>query len=84
MIDTAFIYAGEETEREVGRALEKVMSSSDSSVSRSEIFITTKQWRAYHGYEMTLKCLNLSLKRLQLDCVDLYLIHWPGKCTYQR
>ncbi len=47
-------------------------------ISRSDIFITTKQWRAYHGYDETLKCLDLSLKRLQLDYVDLYLIHWPG------
>ena len=84
MIDTAFIYAGETTEMEVGKALQTVLSSSPSStstssISRSDIFITTKQWRAYHGYDSTLKCLDLSLKRLQLDYVDLYLIHWPGK-----
>lgn len=79
MIDTAFIYGGEETEKEVGKALKTVLlSPSTPSISRSDIFITTKQWRAYHGYDATLKCLNLSLKRLQVDYVDLYLIHWPG------
>lgn len=84
-IDTAFIYGGEKTELEVGRALQQAMSdnatdgtSSTSGLKRSEIFITTKQWRAYHGYEKTKQCLAKSLKRLQIDFVDLYLMHWPG------
>lgn len=38
----------------------------------------TKHWRKYHGYDVTLECLRLSLSRLQVDYVDLYLIHWPG------
>ena len=83
MIDTAFIYGGEETEQEVGNALQQILQSPPedsllSSISRSDLFITTKQWRSYHGYDATLKCLSLSLKRLQVDYVDLYLIHWPG------
>ena len=77
-IDTAFVYAGETTEREIGAALEEAMSSTSTPIFRSEIFLTTKQWRAYHGYEPTMKCLDLSLKRLKVDYVDLYLIHWPG------
>jgi len=79
-IDTAFIYAGEHTEKEVGEALEIAMtkSSTRETIPRSDIFLTTKQWRAYHGYEPTLECLDLSLKRLKVDYVDLYLIHWPG------
>ncbi len=80
-IDTAFIYAGEETEKEVGDALELAMSTEfelSPPISRSEIFLTTKQWRDYHGYEPTLKCLELSLERLKVEYVDLYLIHWPG------
>jgi diketogulonate reductase-like aldo/keto reductase len=80
-IDTAFIYAGEETEKEVGEALELAMSTKSTMsppISRSEIFLTTKQWRDYHGYEPTLKCLELSLERLKVEYVDLYLIHWPG------
>ena len=43
--------------------------------------MTTKHWRAYHGYEETLTCLDLSLKRLNLPFVDLYLMHWPGTTT---
>ncbi|CAJ1933420.1 unnamed protein product [Cylindrotheca closterium] len=87
-IDTAFVYGGEKTELEVGRALQQAMSdkksdhdassSSIGGLKRSDIFVTTKQWRAYHGYEKTKQCLAKSLKRLQLDFVDLYLMHWPG------
>lgn len=76
-IDTAFIYGGEKTELEVGRALQQAMSD-DTTLKRSDLFVTTKQWRAYHGYEKTKQCLAKSLTRLQLDYVDLYLIHWPG------
>jgi diketogulonate reductase-like aldo/keto reductase len=75
-IDTAFIYGGEKTEQEVGSALQKAFK--DDVLSRDEVFVITKHWRKYHGYESTLKCLNLSLRRLQLDYVDLYLMHWPG------
>ena len=74
-IDTAFIYGGEQTEKEIGNALASIISS---TTPRSEIFLTSKQWRAYHGYEPTIECLNKSLKRLQTDYLDLYLIHWPG------
>jgi diketogulonate reductase-like aldo/keto reductase len=76
-IDTAFIYGGETTETAVGVAIQEGISSSALS-SRADIFVTTKHWRKYHGYEATTKCLALSLKRLQLDYIDLYLIHWPG------
>jgi len=41
-------------------------------------FVTTKTWRKYHGYDETLKNLNMSLKRLDMPSVDLWLIHWPG------
>ena len=79
-IDTAFIYGGEQTEKEVGEALSDIFSS-DSSISRSDIFLTSKQWRAYHGYEQTMLCLSKSLSRLQTCYLDLYLLHWPG-CAY--
>jgi len=74
--DTAFIYGGEQTEKEVGKAIVELTTT--GMIPRSELFLTTKQWRAYHGYDATLKCLDLSLKRLNVDYVDLYLIHWPG------
>lgn len=74
LIDTAFVYGGEKTEAEVGRAL----ASSSCPVPRSEVFVVTKHWRSYHGYDATLECLGLSLKRLGVSYVDLYLMHWPG------
>lgn len=67
-IDTAAAYANE---REVGLALAK------SGLPREEVFITTKLWNADQGYDSTLKAFDLSMQRLGLDYLDLYLIHWP-------
>ena len=77
MIDTAFIYGGETTEALVAKALQKALGKGTIQ-SRQDVFITTKHWRKYHGYEASFKCLDLSLKRLQVDYVDLWLMHWPG------
>lgn len=78
-IDTAFIYGGETTEGEVGRALQTALADNTNILpDRSDLFLITKQWRKYHGYDETLQCLELSLKRLLVDYIDLYLIHWPG------
>ena len=74
LIDTAFVYGGEKTEGEVGKAL----ASSTCPVPRDEVFVVTKHWRKYHGYAPTLECLDKSLSRLGLAFVDLYLMHWPG------
>ena len=76
LIDTAYIYAGEKTEAEVGKALASAFAA--GTVSRSEVFITTKHWRKFHGYEPALGCLQRSLQRLQLDYVDCWMMHWPG------
>jgi diketogulonate reductase-like aldo/keto reductase len=76
-IDTAFIYGGEKTEALVGQAIQQAIAKGIIQ-SRKEVFITTKHWRKYHGYEPTLQCLNLSLRRLAVDVIDLYLMHWAG------
>jgi len=70
-IDTATRYENEEF---VGNAIKA------AGVPREELFITTKVWVTDFGYEETKKAFHESLKKLQLDYLDLYLIHWaaPG------
>lgn len=67
-IDTAAAYHNEEG---VGKAI------ASSGVPRDEIFVTTKLWNADHGYDQALRAFDASARRLGLDIVDLYLIHWP-------
>jgi diketogulonate reductase-like aldo/keto reductase len=77
-IDTAFIYGGETTEWQVGLAIQDAVAQGILKRGRQDLVIITKQWRKYHGYEPSLECLRLSLSRLQLEYVDLWLMHWPG------
>ena len=69
-IDTARIYGNE---KEVGEAIRS------SSIKREELFITTKLWNDDQGYDNALKAFDKSLKTLNVDYIDLYLIHWPVK-----
>jgi diketogulonate reductase-like aldo/keto reductase len=68
LIDTAASYMNEDA---VGKAIKR------SDVPRADLFITTKLWIQSNGYEGTKKAFENSLKRLQLDYLDLYLIHQP-------
>ena len=68
-IDTAMIYLNEEG---VGRGIK------ECGIKREELYVTTKLWNDSHGYEETLRAFDASLKRLGLDYIDQYLIHWPG------
>ena len=72
-IDTAASYMNEEA---VGRGIKQ------SGVARENLFITTKLWIQRNGYEGTIKAFENSLKRLQLDYIDLYLIHQPFGDVY--
>jgi len=72
-IDTAASYLNEEA---VGRGIKQ------SGVARENLFITTKLWIQRYGYEDTLRAFENSLKRLQLDYIDLYLIHQPFGDVY--
>jgi 2,5-diketo-D-gluconate reductase A len=67
-IDTAAAYGNE---KEVGAAVAK------SGLAREDVYITTKLWNADQGYDSTLTAFERSMKRLGLDYLDLYLIHWP-------
>ena len=67
-IDTAAAYRNE---AEVGQAF------AASGLDRDEVFITTKCCNDDHGYDEATRALKQSLERLELDHVDLYLIHWP-------
>ncbi|MGH3884524.1 MAG: aldo/keto reductase [Pseudonocardiaceae bacterium] len=67
-IDTAAAYGNEEG---VGRAI------ASAGLARAEVFVTTKLWNAHHGYDQALRAFDVSARRLGLDIVDLYLIHWP-------
>jgi diketogulonate reductase-like aldo/keto reductase len=68
LIDTAQGYKNEEG---VGEAIDK------SDVPRDEIFITTKLVNGQHGYDRALAAFDGSIKRLGVDVIDLFLIHWP-------
>src|SRR5699024_3688625 len=67
-IDTASYY---ENENGVGKAIK------ESGIPREKLFITTKVWNDDHGYDRTLQAFEKSMEKLNMDCVDLYLIHWP-------
>lgn len=70
MIDTASFYGNEIG---IGKGIK------ESGINREEIFLVTKLWNEDHGYESTIKAFNKSLKNLDVDYIDLYLIHWPNK-----
>jgi len=67
-IDTAQAYHNEEG---VGQALRA------SGLPREEVFITSKLWNEFHGYDDALRTFDESLRRLGVDYIDLFLIHWP-------
>src|ERR1700724_1597589 len=73
-IDTAALYENEEG---VGKAIRS------ANVAREELFITTKVWNSDQGYESTLKAFEESRRKLNLEYIDLYLIHWAVKGKYK-
>ena len=70
LFDTASLY---ENENEIGNALR------NSNIARADVFVTTKLGNDDHGYDATLRAFEKSLEKLQMDYVDLYLVHWPVK-----
>ena len=69
-IDTASFYGNEVG---IGNGIK------ESGINREDIFLVTKLWNDDHGYDKTIEAFNKSLERLQVDYIDLYLVHWPNK-----
>lgn len=78
-IDTAAIYGNEEG---VGRGIREGLK--EAGISREELFVTSKVWNADLGYESTLAAYEASLKKLNLEYLDLYLIHWPVEGKFKE
>jgi diketogulonate reductase-like aldo/keto reductase len=74
-IDTAAAYGNEES---VGRAVR------ESGIPRENIFITSKLWNFDHGYDATLKAFDTTIKKLCINYLDLYLIHWPNPLKFRN
>lgn len=74
-IDTATVY---DNEAEVGEAIRA------GGVKREELFITSKVWNTDQGYDQTLRAFEASLKRLDMDYLDLYLTHWAIPDTFEE
>ncbi|MGB8953887.1 MAG: aldo/keto reductase [Tumebacillaceae bacterium] len=73
-VDTASLYYNEAG---VGEAIR------ECGVPREEMFVTTKVWNSDQGYEETLRAFETSRKKLNMDYIDLYLIHWAVKEKYK-
>lgn len=73
-IDTAQGYGNEES---VGTAVKK------SGIDRKEIFITSKLTNSEHGYQKTLDAFEETMKKLDMDYIDLFLIHWPNPIAFR-
>ncbi|WP_088830089.1 aldo/keto reductase [Paenibacillus tyrfis] len=74
-IDTAAVYGNEAG---VGQAIQA------GGIPRDQLFVTTKVWNADQGYDSTLRAFEESRRKLQLEVIDLYLIHWPVKGKYKE
>jgi methylglyoxal/glyoxal reductase len=78
-IDTAAIYGNEEG---VGQGIREGLK--EAGISRENVFVTSKIWNSDLGYEATIAAYETSLKKLGLDYLDLYLIHWPVEGKYKE
>lgn len=73
-IDTAQAYGNEES---VGRGIR------ESGIAREDIFVTTKLWNTNHSYDLTMASFEESMRKLGLEYLDLFLIHWPNPIAFR-
>lgn len=79
LIDTAQIYGNE-----VGTGIGIKEGLAATNLKREELFVTSKVWNNHLTYAETITAFEETLKRLELDYLDLYLIHWPGKDAFKE
>ncbi|MCY1674959.1 aldo/keto reductase [Pseudarthrobacter sp. SL88] len=75
LIDTAAAYFNE---REVGQGIR------ESGVDRADVFLTTKLWMTDYGFDNALRAFEISTSRLEVDYLDLYLLHWPWPANWSQ
>ncbi|MDA3973349.1 aldo/keto reductase [Enterococcus thailandicus] len=78
LIDTAQIYGNEEG---TGKGMKEGLVA--AGLTREDLFITSKIWNAHLSQEEALESFNETLTKLQIDYLDLFLIHWPGKHAFK-
>ncbi|KAI3382603.1 hypothetical protein SNEBB_002270 [Seison nebaliae] len=78
-IDCAWVYGNE---KEVGTAIKEAIDESRSHLHRRQLFITSKLWNIFHDPKNAPLAIGETLNNLQMDYVDLYLIHWPVSFQY--
>lgn len=79
--DCAWLYKNEDL---IGKALKEAIAESDGKLKREDIFLCSKVWNTFHSKEQVEVAINQTLKDLQVDYIDLYLMHWPmgfKECT---
>lgn len=79
LIDTAQIYGNE-----VGTGIGIKEGLAATNLKREDLFVTSKVWNDHLTYAETITAFEETLKRLELDYLDLYLIHWPGKAAFKE
>lgn len=77
-IDTAYLYGNESI---IGKVLKEKLE--DKTIQREDIFLTTKLWSIYHEPDMVKYACQKQLEALQLDYIDLYLMHSPVGFKYE-
>lgn len=75
LLDTAAAYQNEQS---VGQGIR------NSGIARNELFVTTKLWITDYGYDAALKAFDQSMQRLELEYLDLYLLHWPVPSSFEK